>query len=116
MSLTNASPADAARAARAASRALAVLPAAARNAALTAMHAALEAGRAEVLAANKRDLENASAARDADGRPLNQSLVKRLDLGKTGKYEDMLQGILDVRDLEDPSGSFSSPQVTVLMV
>jgi glutamate-5-semialdehyde dehydrogenase len=108
MSLTNASPADAARAARAASRTLAVLPAAARNAALTAMHAALESGRAEVLAANARDLAAASTATGADGKPLNQSLVKRLDLGRSGKYEDMLQGILDVRALDDPSGLLSA--------
>ncbi|KAF3921132.1 hypothetical protein ABW21_db0200863 [Orbilia brochopaga] len=35
---------------------------------------------------------------------LSQSLVKRLDLRREGKYEDMLQGIKDVRELEDPVG------------
>lgn len=35
---------------------------------------------------------------------LSASLVKRLDLSRPGKYEDMLQGILDVRDLDDPIG------------
>ena len=35
---------------------------------------------------------------------LSASLVKRLDLSRPGKYEDMLQGILDVRSLLDPIG------------
>ncbi len=83
------------------SRRLAVLSTNERNAALTAIHKALAEGREEVLAANAKDLEAANQA--AAGGTLSQSLVKRLDLGKKGKYEDMLQGILDVRDLEDPS-------------
>jgi glutamate-5-semialdehyde dehydrogenase len=53
-----------------------------------------------VLAANAKDLESANKA--AEGGTLSASLVKRLDLGKPGKYEDMLQGILDVKELEDP--------------
>ncbi|KAL2255944.1 hypothetical protein VTK26DRAFT_2449 [Humicola hyalothermophila] len=102
MSLTNASPLDAAKAARSASRVLATLSADARNDALTAIHAALAAARDDILAANARDLELARQAA-ADGK-LSQSLVSRLDLGKKGKWEDMLKGILDVRDLEDPVG------------
>ena len=101
MSLTNASPVEAAQAARAASRNLAILPTYDRNAALTAIHDALLASKDTVLEANARDL--AAAARAADSGQLSQSLVKRLDLGKKGKYEDMLQGILDVRQLDDPS-------------
>ncbi|PNY24819.1 hypothetical protein TCAP_05242 [Tolypocladium capitatum] len=102
MSLTNASPEAAARAAKAASFALASLPAADRNAALETVHRALAAARDDILAANARDLELARKAA-ADGA-LSEALVSRLDLGKTGKWEDMLQGILDVRDLEDPVG------------
>jgi glutamate-5-semialdehyde dehydrogenase len=102
MSLTNASPADAAQAAKSASHVLATLSADARNDALTAIHAALTASRDDILAANARDLELAGQAA-ADGK-LSQSLVSRLDLGKKGKWEDMLKGILDVRDLEDPVG------------
>lgn len=102
MSLTNASPADAARAAKSASHVLATLSAEARNDALTAIHAGLTAARDEILAANARDLELARQAA-ADGK-LSASLVSRLDLGKPGKWEDMLKGILDVRDLEDPVG------------
>ena len=102
MSLTNASPADAAQAAKSASHVLATLSAAARNEALTGIHAALTAARDDILAANARDLELARQAA-ADGT-LSQSLVARLDLGKPGKWDDMLKGILDVRDLEDPVG------------
>lgn len=100
MSLTNATPLAVAQAARLGSRKLAVLSTEDRNAALTAIHKALADGKEEVLVANAKDLEAAHKA--AEGGTLSQSLVKRLDLGKKGKYEDMLQGILDVRDLEDP--------------
>lgn len=100
MSLTNDSPEVAAAAAKTASFTLASLPASARNEALEAIHAALTASKDEILAANARDLELARKAA-ADGK-LSQALVSRLDLGKKGKWEDMLQGILDVRDLEDP--------------
>ncbi|KAF2835666.1 gamma-glutamyl phosphate reductase GPR [Patellaria atrata CBS 101060] len=102
MSLTNADPLEAAKAARLGSRKLAILPTEDRNAALTAIHAALAEAKDEILAANARDL--ASATKAAESGVLSQSLVKRLDLGKKGKYEDMLQGILDVRRLPDPIG------------
>jgi glutamate-5-semialdehyde dehydrogenase len=100
MSLTNATPLEVAQAARLGSRQLAVLSTEERNAALTAIHDALAQGKEEVLAANVKDLEAANKA--AAGGTLSASLVKRLDLGKPGKYEDMLQGILDVKELEDP--------------
>ncbi|KAF2012252.1 gamma-glutamyl phosphate reductase GPR [Aaosphaeria arxii CBS 175.79] len=106
MSLTNATPLQVAQAARLGSRELAVLSTEQRNAALTAIHQALAEGKDEVLAANAKDLEAAHKA--AEGGTLSQSLVKRLDLGKKGKYEDMLQGILDVRDLEDPINKTTS--------
>ncbi|RYP37456.1 hypothetical protein DL767_002929 [Monosporascus sp. MG133] len=102
MSLTNASPLEAAQAAKSASHVLATLPASARNDALAAIHAGLTEARDEILAANARDLEVARLA--AEHGQLSQSLVSRLDLGKKGKWEDMLKGILDVRDLEDPVG------------
>ncbi|KAH7325978.1 Aldehyde/histidinol dehydrogenase [Stachybotrys elegans] len=102
MSLTNASPEAVASAARSASFALATLPASARNDALQTIHDALAAARDDILAANARDLELARKAA-ADGS-LSQALVSRLDLGKKGKWEDMLKGILDVKDLADPIG------------
>lgn len=100
MSLTNSTPLEAAQAAKGASHVLAALPTSARNDALTAIHAALGAARDDILAANARDLEQARKAA-ADGF-LSSSLVSRLDLSRKGKWEDMLKGILDVRDLEDP--------------
>jgi glutamate-5-semialdehyde dehydrogenase len=100
MSVTNALPADAASAAKAASHVLATLPTSSRNDALTAIHAALTEAKDEILAANARDLTLARKA--AENGELSLSIVSRLDLGKKGKWEDMLGGVLDVRDLEDP--------------
>ena len=100
MSLSNATPVDAARAAKSASRQLSILSSQSRNEALTAIHDALAGAKDSILAANARDLVNAkTAARQGE---LSDSLVSRLDLGKKGKWEDMLRGILDVRELEDP--------------
>jgi glutamate-5-semialdehyde dehydrogenase len=100
MSLTNALPTDAAKAAKSTSHTLATLPTSARNDALTVIHSALSQSKDEILAANARDL--ALAKKAAEDGELSLSIVSRLDLGKKGKWEDMLKGILDVRDLEDP--------------
>lgn len=100
MSLSNASPLEVAKAASLASRSLAVLQTEARNEALTAIHRELGEAKNEILAANASDLELAKKAA-ADGN-LSQPVLGRLDLAKKGKWEDMLQGILNVRDLEDP--------------
>lgn len=100
MSLTESSAIDVAKAAAEASRRLATLSNAARNEALTALFHALSRNKDVILEANARDLEAATrAARDGS---LSHSVLKRLDLAKPGKYDDMLQGILSVRDLEDP--------------
>jgi glutamate-5-semialdehyde dehydrogenase len=105
MSLTNAQPAEIAQSAQSASRVLATLSAAARNDALTALYEALARNKAEILAANARDL---SAARNAAEKgELSSSIVSRLDLGKPGKFDDMLRGIKDVRDLDDPGNYLS---------
>jgi glutamate-5-semialdehyde dehydrogenase len=100
MSLTNSSPLEVAKVASISSRSLAILPTRARNDALTAIHHALQESKETVLAANAKDLE--LATKSAEEGELSQSVLKRLDLGRKGKWEDMLQGILDVRDLEDP--------------
>ncbi len=100
MSLTNASPEEAARAAKISSRRLATLPNAARNAALEAVHDALSEARETILAANAKDLE--LAKQSAANGDLSSSILKRLDLGRKGKYDDMLKGIRDVQGLEDP--------------
>ena len=103
MSVTDSSPSEAAKAASIAARSIAILPASARNDALTTIHTALQNAKDQILAANARDVEAATKAA-IDGR-LSQSVLKRLDLSRKGKWEDMLKGILDVRDLEDPSMS-----------
>jgi len=108
MSLSNASPVDAAMAAKSASHRLATLSETSRNNALSAIHSALIEAKDEILAANARDL--GAARKSASAGELSASLVSRLDLGKKGKFEDMLKGILDVRNLEDP-GEFYSTQV-----
>lgn len=102
MSLTSSSALEAAQAAKSASHLLATLPVGARNDALTAIHDSLVAFKDAILAANARDMDAARQAA-ADGQ-LSQSLVSRLDLGKAGKWEDMLKGVLDVRGLDDPLG------------
>jgi glutamate-5-semialdehyde dehydrogenase len=101
MSLTDSAAVDVARSASLASRRLAILPNAARNEALTALHHALDTNREVILAANAKDLEIATRA--AESGNLNHSVLKRLDLSRPGKYDDMLDGILSVRDLDDPS-------------
>jgi glutamate-5-semialdehyde dehydrogenase len=100
MSLTESSPEQAAKAASLSSRAMATLPLGARNDALTAIHDALLQEKDIILQANAKDLELASKA--AGSGKLSQSVIKRLDLGRPGKFDDMLKGILDVRELEDP--------------
>lgn len=100
MSLSNSSPLEVAKAASISSRSLATLSTEARNNALTAIHEALAKSKGTILAANAKDLELANKA--AENGELSQSVLKRLDLARKGKWEDMLQGILDVRDLEDP--------------
>lgn len=103
MSLTDSAAVDVARSASIASRQLATLSNAARNEALTALHQALDKNRIAILAANARDVE--AATRDAQDGGLSRSVLKRLDLSRPGKYDDMLQGILSVRDLDDPGKS-----------
>ncbi|KAJ3195859.1 hypothetical protein HK101_010837 [Irineochytrium annulatum] len=70
--------------------------------ALRAIHSALAKDRELILAANKVDLEN--ARREVDAGTMSSSLFKRLDLGAGGdKYAALLQGVLDVDKLDDPT-------------
>lgn len=100
MSLTESTPEAAAKAASYSARNLATLSVDARNDALTAIHDALETDKQAILDANARDMCLAKQA-SADGK-LSGSVLKRLDLNRPGKFDDMLQGILDVRRLSDP--------------
>lgn len=72
----------------------------ARNFALTTLHDALFEKKDYILQANEKDVALATQA--AANSELSQSVLKRLDLSRPGKYDDMLSGILNVRDLEDP--------------
>lgn len=102
MSLTESSAIEIARTASLASRGLATLSEADRNGALATLHDALLRNKSFILEANARDVEIASQA--AERGNLSHSVLKRLDLSRPGKYDDMLQGILSVRDLQDPIG------------
>ncbi|KAI4112891.1 MAG: hypothetical protein LQ345_006028 [Seirophora villosa] len=113
MSLTESSPEQIAKAASVASTSLAILPSNNRNDALTAIHRSLSQAKESILAANAHDVAYASQAA-ADGE-LSQSILKRLDLSRPGKWDEMLQGILDVRELEDP-GWIACPIGVLLII
>src|SRR5271163_1440384 len=83
------------RRARAAERALSRLPAAIRSAALTAAAAQIRAGRAAILAANRRDL--------AEHADLSGALRDRLLLDEA-RVDAMAMGIDTVAALPDPIG------------
>lgn len=87
-----------AREGRRSSAVLKTLSNAERNEALQYIHDGLKANKAQIIEANKLDLEAAEKA------GLSSSLIKRLDLTKGDKYDSMLQGVLDVANLDDPVG------------
>jgi len=88
------------RAARAASRLLAAATTASKNDALLAMAAAIRERRAQLLAANARDLEEARAA------GLEPALIDRLTLTDKG-VEAMAEGLEQVAALPDPVGEIT---------
>ncbi len=90
-----------ARSAKAASRVLAALPTAARDEALEAIAAALEANSTAILAANAADV--AAAEPLVLAGELSQSLFQRLLLSPE-KLRAMIEGVRAVRRLPDPSG------------
>lgn len=112
MSITTSSPHEIAKAASLSSRLLATLNDHGRNEALKAIHSALLAERESILAANAIDLSEAKAA--SERGELSASVLKRLDLSRPGKYDDMLQGVLDVKGLEDPCMCLSSYQYRMM--
>lgn len=69
-----------------------------RSDALKRISEALRLARSDVLAANKKDMD---AAKEQN---LDYSLVKRLDLSRGDTYDAMVQGVLDVANLDDPVG------------
>jgi glutamate-5-semialdehyde dehydrogenase len=91
---------DVGRRARRASAAMAKAPTATRNAALTTLAAAIRARRADVRAANARDVERARAA------GLESALLDRLQL--TDDYiEQMAAGLEQIAAMPDPIGTIS---------
>lgn len=79
-----------------ASKKLATLPTDVKNKALLAMAEALDANRTKIFEANKLDLEL------AEGN-IPQAVYNRLKLDEN-KMRDMIQGIIDVYELNDPIG------------
>lgn len=69
-----------------------------RSLALQKIHDGLKKNKDAILKANKIDMDNATQAQ------LSPLLIKRLDLSNPGKFDSMLQGILDVAALPDPVG------------
>ncbi|BGO92439.1 hypothetical protein NBRC10512_000513 [Rhodotorula toruloides] len=105
MSLNGAAPTaeQVARTAKEAFDASQLLDSSERHTALLALKQALTDAKEEILEANRLDIE---AAREqvAAGK-MSSSLLKRLDLQSSAdKYDSMLQGILDVDSLPDPTG------------
>ncbi|CAG8721941.1 12217_t:CDS:2, partial [Ambispora leptoticha] len=62
----------------------------------------LEADKEKIFKANKQDKENAEKL--VQSGELSASLYKRLDLESGDKFTTMLQGILDIDKLADPTG------------
>lgn len=69
-----------------------------RSNALVKIHDALLANKQRILDGNAIDMKNAIDSN------LAASLIKRLDLSRGDTFDSMLQGILQVKDLEDPVG------------
>lgn len=82
--------------AKSASKKLATLSTDIKNKALLAIAEALDANKSKIFEANKKDLELAQSN-------VSQAVYNRLKLDEN-KMRDMIQGIIDVYDLEDPIG------------
>ena len=90
-----------ARGARAASRKLAITPADVRNAALDAVAERLQAERAQILEANRRDMMVATEM--VEKGELAQPLLKRLDMSGP-KFDSVIEMVRSVRSQDDPLG------------
>ena len=90
-----------ARDAKTASKKLASVSTDIKNMALLAVAEALENNKTDIFSANNRDLNDAKVL--LENNLINQSVYNRLKLDKN-KFRDMIQGIVDVCELEDPVG------------
>ncbi|EKM81652.1 hypothetical protein AGABI1DRAFT_69985 [Agaricus bisporus var. burnettii JB137-S8] len=91
-----------AKAAKAAFEASQLVSSEERVAALYAIKRELEAKKSSILDANREDLQ--AARLEVDAGRMSESMLKRLDLGKQDKWDSMLQGVLDVAAMPDPTG------------
>lgn len=105
LSMTSANAEEIAKAAKSSFESAQLIPSSERINALHAIKAELDSRKGEILAANKEDLQAAEVEVNA-GR-MSSSLLARLDLGRGDKWESMLQGVLDVAVLSDPTGRVS---------
>ncbi|KAJ3745431.1 gamma-glutamyl phosphate reductase [Lentinula detonsa] len=76
-----------------------------RVVALHEIRKSLEASKTEILLANEEDLK--AAETEVKAGNISGALLKRLDLNRGDKWDSMLQGILDVAGLPDPTGNVS---------
>ena len=88
--------------ARQAANILQTITTAQKSKALNLIHSKLASAKPDILLANKTDKD--LALEQVQAGKLSSSLYKRLDLEGPGKFETMLQGILDIDQLEDPAG------------
>ncbi|KAM0751337.1 gamma-glutamyl phosphate reductase [Meredithblackwellia eburnea MCA 4105] len=97
---------DVAKTAKQAFDASQLLDSSERHNALVALRKALTESKDEILAANALDIK--AAKEQVEAGKMSSSLLKRLDLlSSADKYDSMLQGIVDVDQLEDPTGKVS---------
>lgn len=90
-----------AKKAKIASKKIAVLSSEIKNKALLNIAQALDCAQDEVFEANRKDLEVADSLVDAG--KMSKAVYNRLKLDKN-KMRDMIQGIIDVYNLDDPIG------------
>jgi len=76
-----------------------------KNKALSAMAAALDAKRKDVIGANTEDMKAAERMRDSG--ELTDAMIKRLKVNDE-KIDGMMEGILSVKELKDPVGETMS--------
>lgn len=96
---------ETARSAAEASYRMKALVAADRDSALKALYECLIVGTDSILLANKEDMVRAEGEVEA-GR-MSDSLLQRLDLSHSCKMQQMIQGVKDIIDLEDPGTQIS---------
>ena len=87
--------------AKSASKKLAIIKSDVKNKALLSIAQALDENKAEIFEANNIDLKNAKISLEKGD--ISQALYNRIKLDEN-KMRDMIQGIVDIYELEDPIG------------